>query len=591
LIAGDTWVISPKLLSEFRVFWDRTRTETTPASFTPTITVQGAFTEGGSGSGTSANHADMIVVQDYFTTTAGNHGLRFGVRFRTTHDTNESTSGENGSYLFNNIATYVAGTPAQYQATVITNPVVRATVFDASGFVQDDWRLSTRLQLGLGLRYEGQNIINDHADFGPRIALAWSPNKPTKTPPKTVVRMGYGWFYTRFTGPTAFNGGAATPYVIETLHDNLVNQQSYVLTNPNPSYYDQNAALPVSDLTGSNAVPSYHTIDPHFHAALDMQAGIGVDRQIAKHVTGNVTYLYTQGAHQYLLNNVTAPSFDVADYTITGATPSVYNYQYQSGGFYRQNQLIASASLQLKKLTVTGNYTYSDAKSDTQGVNSSPSVAANPGLDYGRAAFGLTSHVLILESLTLPHGVVFASLFNAQSGTPYNLTIGNDLTGNNQFNARPTFGTCGATGVVSTRYGCLDSNPTGKNEQIIPYDLGTGPVNAVMHVRVSKVFGIGPKIKAAGNGQTFTPGGGGVGGRGIGSGGPALRLDAAAPRRFNLTMAAGINNIFNMVNLAPPDGVLLSPKFNQSLSVATGPFGGGGQTGTRTVFLQAGFSF
>ena len=42
---------------------------------------------------------------------------------------------------------------------------------------------------------------------------------------------------------------------------------------------------------------------------------------------------------------------------------------------------------------------------------------------------------------------------------------------------------------------------------------------------------------------------------------------------------------------APPDGVLLSPKFNQSLSVATGPFGGGGQTGTRTVFLQAGFSF
>jgi hypothetical protein len=45
-------------------------------------------------------------------------------------------------------------------------------------------------------------------------------------------------------------------------------------------------------------------------------------------------------------------------------------------------------------------------------------------------------------------GVADAPLLATQSGTPYNLTIGNDLTGNNQFNARPTYGTCGTADKV-----------------------------------------------------------------------------------------------------------------------------------------------
>jgi hypothetical protein len=589
LIVGDTFVVSPKLLSELRFFWDRTRSNTTPDSLAPTVSVQGAFTTGGSGGGTTQNHSDTFVLQDYWTATAGRHGMRFGVRMRAAHDTNLSTAGANGFYYFNNVSAYLAGTPAQYSATVIANPVARVTVVDGSAFIQDDWRITPRVQLGLGLRYEGQNVISDHMDLGPRIALAWSPEKPGKTPPKTVVRAGYGWFYNRFAGPNSFNGGGTVPYVMTTLHDNLINEKSYVVTNP--TFYDPNAPEPPSVLMASGSpVPSYHTIDPHFHAALDMQAGIGVDRQLAKRITSNVTYLYTQGVHQYLSNNVTAPTFDTRDYTVTGATPALYNYQYQSGGFYRQSQIIVSASTQLKKLTVSGNYTFSHAMSDTQGVNSFPSVADDPGFDYGRAAFGLTHRVTFLESLTLPHGFVFASLLSAQSGTPYNLTIGEDLTGNNQFNARPAIGTCGAAGVVTTQYGCLDTDPTGKNEEILPFDAGLGPVNAVYHARLSKVFGIGPKIKTAGEGQMFNPGGGGVGGRGIGGGGPALRLDAAAPRRYNLTFVVGANDVFNMVNLGTPNGVLLSPLFNKTQTLAFGPFGTP-LPATRSIFLQSTFSF
>ena len=179
----------------------------------------------------------------------------------------------------------------------------------------------------------------------------------------------------------------------------------------------------------------------------------------------------------------------------------------------------------------------------------------------------------------------------AQSGTPYNLTIGSDLTGNNQFNARPTYGACGTADVVSTQFGCLDTNPAGKNELIVPYDIGTGPANAILHVRVSKVIGIGPRIKDAGEGQSYNPGeGGSVSGRGLSGGGAAIRLDASAPRRFNLTLVAGANNILNMVNLGTPNGVLLSPLFNQTQSLANGQFGSP-TPGTRNIVFQSSFSF
>ena len=480
---------------------------------------------------------------------------------------------------------------------MIENPLARALVFDGSLFIQDDWRVNRSLLLGLGVRYEGQNYIHDHNDWAPRIAFAWTPGHPGKNPPKTVIRAGYGWFFNRFIMNTAFTSGSE-PYIITAIHDNRINQQSYSVTDPNAVFYPQyqfNSAnvqpIPASALASmASSIPTYHSVDPHFHAALDMQSGIGVDHQIAKHITSNITYLYTQGVHQYMSNNVTAPTFDESDYTITGPTPNVYNYQFQSEGIYRQNQLIVSSAIQLKKFTLSGNYVLNAAKSDTQGINSFPSVAQNPGLDYGRASFGIRQRFLAIFSYTAPHGFVLGAYTTAQSGTPYNITIGEDLTGNNQFNARPTYGTCGDLGVIATQYGCLDTDPTGKDEPMIPYGVGLGPANAVLHVRISKVFGIGPRVKEAGEGESFTPGQGSVSSRGLGSGGPAIKLDATVPRRYNLTLIAGANDIFNIVNLGTPNGVLLSPLFNQTQTLAGGPFGNP-TPGTRNIVFQSTFTF
>ena len=582
---GDTVVINSHLINETRFNWQRNRNSQTPNFLTPTVTVQGAFTTGGSNSGVVQDHQDVFEVQNYSTATAGLHTVRFGVRLHAIRDANYSTSGENGNYVFQSVQHYLAETPDQYRATIVNNPLARATLFDAGAFVQDDWRWKPNVTLSYGLRFESQNWIHDHADWGPRLAFAWAPGFTGKGPSKTVVRGGYGWFYDRFTVPGALNSPGATPYVIQAIHQNGINQQSYVVNNPD--FYNPDTPT-VPQQAASTSRPTLYSIDPHFHAALNMQGGIGVDRQVGK-ATFNVTYLYTRGIHQYLTNNITAPEFDPLTYTITGVLPNAYNYQFQSGGVYSQHQVITTANVRLRKLSLSSSYTFSEANSDTQGANYFPSVAQNPGFDYGRASFGIHHRVFLLTTYTAPHGVIFAPLLSAQSGTPYNISIGSDLTGNNQFNARPTYGTCGAAGVVTTPFGCLDSNPTGKGEAIAPFNLGTGPANVIFHMRVSKVFGIGPQKEGA-SGMNSQGQNTSVSGRGLSGGSAGPKLDATVPRKYSLTIVAIALNLFNVVNRGPENGVLNSSLFGQSQTLAGGPYGSP-TAGNRSILFAANFSF
>jgi hypothetical protein len=586
---SETSLVNAQFVNETHFQWSHIINNQEAASLTPAVTVQGAFTTGGNSAGAERDTQNNFELQNYSTATTGNHTLRFGTRLRLYDDTSFSTTGQNGTYTFDTVASYQAGQPSLYSANVIVNPLANVKLFDGALYFQDDWKVKPGFGIGMGLRFEGQNRIHDHNDWAPRVAVAWSPRLHGGAP-KTIIRAGYGWFYNRFTVPNSFAGSySGTPYIAQAIHNNGINQTGYIVQNP--AFFDPNAPVPPSVLTSAaTSRPSIQTIDKHFHAALDMQTGVGVDRQIAKGITANVTYLFTQGVHHYLMNCVNAPAFDVGSYTITGSSPAQFNYQFQSGGFYRQNQLIFTASVQLKRFIFSGNYLINEARSDTESVNYVPSVAANPGLDYGRAGFGYRQRLSFLNSYTGPWGIVYASMLVARSGTPYNLTIGNDLTGNNQFNARPTFGTCGAAGVVSTAYGCLDTDPVGKDERMTPFDLGTGPANAVYHVRISKVIGVGPRTKTAGQGQTYTANANSVSGRGIGNGGAAVRLDQTAPRRFNLTFVVGASNAFNIVNLGTPNGVLLSPLYGKTQALAGGPFANP-TPGNRAINFQTTFSF
>jgi hypothetical protein len=199
----------------------------------------------------------------------------------------------------------------------------------------------------------------------------------------------------------------------------------------------------------------------------------------------------------------------------------------------------------------------------------------------------------------------------ADSGQPFNITIGQDLNGDNQFNDRPAFAAPASTDTMQTSFGALDLDPAW-NQPRIPYNYGTGPGQLSMNLRVSKSIGIGPKVTGDANsgnagggpgGGGPPPGGGGSRGGGPGGGGPGgglgpgglsgsggpPGLDQAVARRYSLNFTAMARNVFNNVNLAQPVGVLESPLFGKSNALSGGFFSSA--SSNRSIDLQVAFNF
>lgn len=592
---SDSQVLNAHMVNETRFQYIRDRNNQTAQSTDPTITVQGAFTGGGNNQGTVRDNQDRFELENYTTAAEGAHSIQFGGRIRATHDVNTSSSGFNGNYIYSSLASYAAKTPAEYDITVGTAGS-KVNVLDAGIFFQDDFKVHPNLTLSYGLRYETQNGIGDHNDWAPRMSVAWAPNRKNGQG-KTVIRAGYGWFYDRFN----------STYILDAVRQNGVNQKQYVVKNPGFTT-DAPSASTLASL--STVAPTIYEVAPNLRASLNMQAAVGVEHQFGKIATTSVTYINSRGVHQYLSDNVNAFIDGTYDPTKgTGTRPNGINeniYQFQSGGVYNQNQIIVNYSVRAKKVSLFGFYMANFAKADTSGATYFPTNPSKPGADYGRSSFDIRSRFLMGGNLQAPYGVSFSPMLVVESGSPFNITIGQDLNGDNQFNDRPAFATATSTDTVSTTYGTFDLNPASSAARI-PYNYGTGPSQFSMNLRMSKSFGIGPRVEGGTNGGfRGGPGGGGPppGGGGPGGGGPPggglgpgglsgsngpPRMDQVVPRRYSLTFGAMARNVFNTVNLAQPTGVLESPSFGKSTALAGGFFSSA--AANRSIDLQMSFNF
>jgi outer membrane receptor protein involved in Fe transport len=59
-------------------------------------------------------------------------------------------------------------------------------------FVQDDWRVTQKITVNAGLRWDYDSEFPNKTDFSPRIGVAWAIN------PKTVINASFGIFYDQF---------------------------------------------------------------------------------------------------------------------------------------------------------------------------------------------------------------------------------------------------------------------------------------------------------------------------------------------------------------------------------------------------------
>jgi hypothetical protein len=635
--ASDTQIISAKTINETRFRFIRETSDQTPQSTAPTISIQGAFTSGGNSKGVSLDTLDRYEFQNYTSMALGKHFLKFGIRVRDNRDVNAALSNFNGNFNFGlrqnptcppnitpSACPKITGIQA-YQLTLqglaqgLTLPAIiaegggasqysiitgtaRAEVnyIDAGLYVQDDWRIKPNITLSYGLRFESQDNIGDHADFAPRLGLAWGIGGGGKNgSPKTVLRAGYGIFYDRF----------AYDLFLQQERLNGTIQQQFTFANPNFFLDPSGKAPPLSILLSTQQpaaiAPTIYRPNPNLRTPYTMQTGLSLERQLTKYANLAVTYLTSRGVHQFFTENINPP-ICTAFPCDPAANPHAFGspdniYQYQSEGVFKQNQFILNTSVRMgSKLSLFGYYTLNYANSDTSGAGSFPSAFNDISLDYGRASFDIRHRVFVGGTIGLPYSFRLSPFLLASSGIPFTLTTGQDVNGDSIFNDRPTFASSRSipTNVITNRFGSFDLVPQ-SGETLVPMNSLMSAGRFSLNLRVSKSFGFGKKaekpssdVGGPGAGVNFGRGpggdrrGGGLGGGGRGMGGPD---GGGTNHRYNLTFSVSARNIFNNVNLATPIGNLSSPLFGQSNAIAGGPFSG--LPGNRRLDLQMTFSF
>jgi Carboxypeptidase regulatory-like domain len=601
---SDTQIVSPKIINETRFEYERDNATETANSTSPTIMVQGNFTGGGAPTGGETDHQVHFEGQNYTSIQLTKNFIRMGARFRSTRDANSTTAGTNGTFTYNcllnnalcngSIASYQNMQASQFSITQILHPVT-ATVVDLGLYAEDDWKARPNLSISYGIRYETQNHLSDHHDFAPRVSLRYGLGHSSS--PKTVINTGFGIFYDRYQLANVMN----------TIESNGMNQIQTQIQNPSAACTPQDIAACTGGSTSTGN--KTYSASPNLRAPYTLHYAVGVDQQLFRGATLSVNYIRADGVHQFYSANLNSPTgvvngnFVYPIPPVGTAHPLVLD-TYESGGIFHQNQLIANVNIRSSRLfSVGGYFVVNDAKSDTNGITSFPSVNPyNIREDYGRATFDTRYRMFLYGTLNLPHGITASPIMILSAGTPYNITTGSDLNGDGQYNDRPVPGPpngqpSGQGSNTISGCGSFVSPAAGTPYTPIPINLCTGPAQFTTNLRLTKTFGFGPQTGAAAQGQGGQggpggPGGGrggpGGGGRG-GPGGMGGFGGSNTGRRYNLAFGVQALNLFNDANLSTPNGQLTSQQFGVSTQLAGRPFTG--TSGIRQIVLQTSFTF
>jgi hypothetical protein len=608
---SDTQILGPKVINETRFQYLHDNSQQTPFSALPSINVQGAFTGGGSSAGAQTDHQEHYELQNYTSISQGKHFLKFGGRLRAVHEINTSSAGFNGGFTFPDLTTYqtaaqdlASGDPTapgaiQFRLDATASgavPSVPVTVVDAGLYIQDDWKVRPNFTVSAGLRFETQNAIHDHGDWAPRVGFAWGIGGGGKSAPKTVLRAGFGLFYDRFTQDLVLNSDRR----------NGVTQQGYAVSCPQSqpcSLIDFFPTVPTVSTLPPQTTSSIYQIAPELHSPYIMQSAFTLERQVTKIANVTISYLNSRGVHQFLSIDTNAPTPGTPNSTGPRPNPAAGDiYQYSSDGVFRQNQLITNFNIRAgAKLSLFGYYSLNYANSDASGASSFPSDQYDLAADYGRASFDMRHRVFMGGTIGLPRGFRLSPFMIFNSGSPYNVTVGKDLSGDLLFNDRPAFGANPPGSCpFPTAAACLHYVIPPSAYTPIPINYLTGPNHFTLNLRLAKTFGFGPEVggksgaqadhgQGGGGGGPRGGGGGGGFGRGPGGGGFGGGGGPASTRRYSLTFSVNARNVLNKVNAATPVGVLSSPNFGQSIALSGGPFSSA--AANRKIELQAMFSF
>src|SRR5262245_9486900 len=510
--------LSPRASNEGRLQFSRRSFGFPSTNFEPVIEVSNLLTMGRNVADLDYYQEDRIQVTDNFSYTRGAHQFKFGGDYNYLRDRSIWNLFFPARIIFPTLPRLLNFTPTT-APSLTTGPVIfwwptlvsapggykvpvpftqalpdayaNATNFEfdhsiIGGFVQDQWKASSKLSLTYGLRYDVEGhpsryIRNrDVNNVQPRIGLAYNWN------PRGVVRAGFGIFNDRLApsigqifNTVEWNNRGNLPNAsrlfpgVATFNGRF----SQTIVGGPPATTAAIRFLTTGQTPVAGAPTLNDTLDANLRTPYSEQASLQLSQELPGGLTLTAGYLFVHGVklvgRTANLNAVATPAppglglppgkpffgarrfSDLGDaFFLTNLGDSVYH-----GGTLEVERRFGLG------LGVHGSYTFSKTMSDG-GIDSMASLSdypESPGIGEHALSRQHVAHRFTLSLLEQVPGSVpwlkdfrFSSLVAVESGRPFTIFAGIDANGDgNPLSDRP--GALGRNTLMGPGYASVDT--------------------------------------------------------------------------------------------------------------------------------------
>lgn len=463
-----------------------------------------------------------------------------------------------------------------------------------AAYVQDDWRVSPRLTLNLGLRYEldtnvknisGYDEINplvqpflrgtrerDKNNFAPRVGFNWATKDG-----RTSIHGGYGIYYDRVTleiiSLERGLDGRALP--IEVRAGNVLFIPPQCLFDPACGQFPPGAPTLANPFTGfvlpGAGAGGINIIDNGLQNPMVQQMNIGVQREFYKNYVVRADYLHNFGTH-FIIGRAIGQVFN----PVVGGPDIVKNLESsvktKYDGLLLSVEKRYDAGFQFRaSYTLSKAFNY--ANDDQIPFSNGPVDPNNLQLEYGPAPNDQRHRFTFAGVFDAPYGFRISPLWTMASGVPMDILLP-DASFRVPLLQRNAGGRIFHSGAELNAFIREVNAAGGIGGQPLPFVRDDARFNDSFNsldVRVSKVFKLGERLTLE----------------------PILEVF----NLFNVTNILGVSNVnysgFQNVlvrdsNDPASPGFLRSSSFGQPVTTAGGVFGSGGprafQLAARVMF-------
>jgi Carboxypeptidase regulatory-like domain len=428
------------------------------------------ITGAGANNSSNARQArNLFTYDDHIYVSHGPHQIEAGVWFQQLRSNDNTAQSQYGQASFTSLSTFLQGNIATF--SVVPSPTELGwRSLEAAGFVQDNIKLRSNLQLRVGFRFESTNgwnepfggasnylfdggVIQTNPTVGksvfttnrakflpePRVGIAWDPFGKSKT----VIHAGFG-IYRALLDNVDYRLDQTAPFNSVATFKNIPVAGLQITPG---------AALPA----GSKVSPS--GIQPDAFTPTVISWTFKVEQQLTPTTLVALGYAGSHGYHELLSVDANEPVPTVLPgggvYYAAGAplaNPNVANTTtWLSEGLSSYNALTVDVSRRLSRgLQFRGVYTFSKSLDDGTALNSSVGANApgfvmyplDPKRDWSPSNSDVRNLAVINAAYELPFrgagkwgqklagGWTVSAIETLQSGFPFTPQLGFNPTNN-----------------------------------------------------------------------------------------------------------------------------------------------------------------